>query len=338
MELTFAGGLGQAITIDEATQVGQARRSAQQLAADAGFDESDVGRVSLVVTELASNVIKHGHGGVVYLRAIPGRQAQGMEVIAVDRGPGFNLATCLPDGFSTRGTNGIGLGAVVRQAQVMDVYSDSRGSVVLARLFPRHVERDDIRFGVSQTALHGETFCGDGWAMAVKDNISSFMMVDGLGHGEAASEAADAAAKAFVGNPFAEPTELMGELHQSMTGTRGGAVALARVDTERGTLRFAGIGNISAGLASADAMRGLASHPGIVGAQYRRAQGFDFGDIIGQRLIMHSDGIQSRWRLAEYPGLFVRHPAVIAAVLHRDFNRVRDDATVMVIVLERTHV
>jgi hypothetical protein len=53
---------------------------------------------------------------------------------------------------------------------------------------------------------------------------------------------------------------------------------------------------------------------------------------------MHSDGLQSRWRMADYPGLLHRHPAVIAAVLHRDFNRNRDDATVMVVALERTHV
>jgi anti-sigma regulatory factor (Ser/Thr protein kinase) len=338
MELTLPGSVSIGIAIDETTQVGQARRNAQQLASEAGFDETDAGRVALVATELATNVIKHGGGGVIYLRGIPGRQSRGVEIIAVDRGPGFNLAACLPDGFSTRGTQGIGLGAVVRQTQVMDVYSDSRGSVVLARFYPRQHLDDDIRFGVSQTAIHGETFCGDGWALAAKDTVWSMMMVDGLGHGEAASHAAEAAIKAFISNSLAEPTTLMGELHQAMMGSRGGAVALARVDTAQGTLRFTGIGNISASLITAEGTRGLASHPGIVGSQFRRAQAFDFSDIMGQLLIMHSDGLQSRWRMAEYPGLLQRHPAVIAAVLHRDFNRNRDDATVMVIALERPHV
>jgi len=337
MELTLHGGLGHAIAIDEGTQVGQARRTAQQLAAEIGFDESDGGRVALVTTELATNVLKHGLGGAIHVHGIQGRAARGIEVIAVDRGPGFNFSACLPDGFSTGGTQGIGLGAVVRQAQVMDVFSDHRGSVVMARMYPRHDTGGDIRFGISGSALHGEFFCGDDWALSIRDTLWSAMVVDGLGHGEAASIAARTAVEGFSANALGEPATLMAELHQSMTGTRGGAVALARIDTAQGTLRFAGIGNISATLVSPVATRGLASHPGIVGAQFRRAQAFDFGDIIGQLLIMHSDGVQSRWRLADYPGLFVRHPAVIAAVLHRDFNRNRDDATVMVIALERAH-
>ena len=130
----------------------------------------------------------------------------------------------------------------------------------------------------------------------------------------------------------------MGEVHQAMLGTRGGAVAIARVDLAQGALRFAGIGNISANLIAFDATRGLASHPGIVGGQFRRTQAFDFSDIMGQLLIMHSDGLQTRWRLTDYPGLSRRHPAVIAAVLHRDFCRNRDDVTVMVIALEPVHV
>jgi hypothetical protein len=53
---------------------------------------------------------------------------------------------------------------------------------------------------------------------------------------------------------------------------------------------------------------------------------------------MYSDGLQSRWNLADYPGLVHCHPAVIAAVLHRDFCRGRDDVTVLVIALEAAHV
>ena len=45
---------------------------------------------------------------------------------------------------------------------------------------------------------------------------------------------------------------------------------------------------------------------------------------------MHSDGLTTHWRLDPYPGLATRHPAVIAAVLYRDFNRGHDDVTVLV--------
>jgi hypothetical protein len=46
-------------------------------------------------------------------------------------------------------------------------------------------------------------------------------------------------------------------------------------------------------------------------------------------LVMHSDGLQSRWSLEPYPGLRLRHPSVIAAVLYRDFRRGHDDTAVV---------
>ena len=45
---------------------------------------------------------------------------------------------------------------------------------------------------------------------------------------------------------------------------------------------------------------------------------------------MHSDGLLSRWDLQLYPTLAQRHPSLIAAVLYRDYNRNRDDVTVLV--------
>ncbi len=68
--------------------------------------------------------------------------------------------------------------------------------------------------------------------------------------------------------------------------------------------------------------------------QFRKAQPFDYAEVSGQLLILYSDGLQSRWNLADYPGLSHRHPALIAAILHRDFCRGRDDVTVFVIALE----
>jgi hypothetical protein len=46
-------------------------------------------------------------------------------------------------------------------------------------------------------------------------------------------------------------------------------------------------------------------------------------------LVMHSDGLQSRWSLDRYPGLTSHHPALTAAVLYRDFRRERDDTSVV---------
>jgi hypothetical protein len=50
---------------------------------------------------------------------------------------------------------------------------------------------------------------------------------------------------------------------------------------------------------------------------------------------MHSDGVSNRWSLDAHEGLIGRHPAVVAAVLLRDFGRGRDDATVVVVRSDR---
>lgn len=326
------------LPLEEASQIGHARRTAGQLAQQIGFDDNDTGRAALVATELASNVLKHATHGALHLRALAGRTAQGIEIVAVDRGPGFDLANCLIDGYSSRGTQGIGLGALRRQAQVFDAYADHRGAVVMARLYPRGcTEDEDYRYGVSYHALHGETVSGDAWNLCVDGQRVSALVLDGLGHGVEAAHASRAGVQAFAEQPFDAPESLLERIHERMAGTRGGAAAVASYDGQ-GTVQFAGIGNIAGSLVSTDASHGLASHPGIVGVQFRRVRAFTYPQASGKLLIMHSDGIQTRWRLGDYPGLWRRHPAVVATLLHRDYCRGRDDATVLVVALEATRV
>jgi anti-sigma regulatory factor (Ser/Thr protein kinase) len=332
MGMKLQGSTTRVLPIEDDSQVGHARRIAQGMAVQLGFDETDAGRVALVATELATNLLKHARHGALHLRSLPGQGGTGIELIAVDRGPGFDPGECLTDGFSTGGTQGTGLGALRRQAQQFDVYSDSRGSVVLAQLFARHVLPLPLRFGVSQHSLNDDPACGDVWYLAAEERRVSALVIDGIGHGEDAERAGLAGAVAFAGAPFIDASASIAEMHHAMNGTRGGAVAVALYDG--GKLRFAGIGNIGACLITAQKSRGLASHPGIVGSQYRKCQVFDYPTEEDQLLIMYSDGLQSRWNLRDYPGLVHRHPAVIAALLHRDFCRGRDDVTVMVVALE----
>ncbi|MBD9442814.1 ATP-binding protein [Pseudomonas sp. PDM04] len=333
--MNINGSMTQVLPIEDSSQIGHARRIAQQLAENNGFDATDAGRVALVATELASNILKHATHGELHLRLLPRACGAGIEILAIDRAQGFDLQACLTDGFSTRGTQGIGLGAVSRQTEVFDVYADARGAVLLTRMYPRNDKAPDRRIGVSQHSLHNDPACGDVWHLAFDGPRISALVIDGLGHGIEAERAARAGETTFAQSPFASPLLLLDDIHVAMTGTRGGALAIAQFDGEG--LRFVGIGNIGACLIAPDTSRGLASHPGIVGGQYRKAQPFDYAHVNGHLLIMYSDGLQSRWNLQDYPGLVHRHPAVIAAVLHRDFCRGRDDVTVLVIALETAH-
>jgi len=337
MDLSVDGSPTLVLAIEEASQVGHARRSAQKLAQQHGFNENDAGRVALVTTELASNVLKHAGRGELHLRLLPHPDGIGIEVLAVDRAAGFDRATCMTDGYSSGGTQGIGLGAVERQADAFDLYTDERGTVLLARFYRDGgfgKRKRDVRYGLSQHSLHNDPACGDSWYLAFRGQRLTALVLDGLGHGVEAEEAALAGRDAFAREPFAAADRLIADMHEAMSRTRGGAVGIAQFDAASDSLQFTGIGNIAASLISPEKTRGLTSHPGIVGAQYRKTQTFDYAAVNGNLLILHSDGLQSRWNLRDYPGLVHCHPAVIAAVLHRDFSRGRDDVTVLVVALE----
>ena len=323
------------VPIPDTSAVGAARRAGARLAAEAGFDETDAGRVAIAVTELATNIVRHAGRGELLLQLVGAPSAQRVELIAIDRGPGMaDPERCLRDGYSTSGTSGSGLGAVRRLADEFDLCSQpGAGTVVMARVArgSRPAARDtNFAIGSVCLPLDGEEVCGDAWRVARDESGLSVLVVDGLGHGLSAASAALEATRVFDEQPFASPVDMIQLAHRRMSGTRGGAMASAQIDVAARRIRFAGVGNIAGALVGAAGSRGLASHNGTVGAQLVRVQEFVYDWAPGATLVMHSDGLGTRWQLDRYPGAQSRHPAVIAGLLYRDFTRGRDDVTVVV--------
>jgi anti-sigma regulatory factor (Ser/Thr protein kinase) len=312
--------------IDDESKIGEARRAAQVLA-NYEIDAETAGRVAIATSELATNALRHGGGGEILIQAIGIQDSIQIEVLAVDRGPGMtDIERCMRDGYSTGGTMGTGLGAVRRLANEFDIHSiPGEGTVVMARFGSPLA----LRFGAVNIAMHGEIDCGDAWRLTTDGKHIALFVVDGLGHGTLAAEAARTGAEAFMAKPFAPPQEVMLRADAAMSRTRGGAAACALLNGS--SLAYAGIGNIGGTLVSPGKSQGLVSHAGTLGRQARRSQQFEYQREPGAMLIMHSDGLSARWNLRERPGLLSHHPAIVAAVLYRDFGRDRDDSTVVVI-------
>jgi anti-sigma regulatory factor (Ser/Thr protein kinase) len=327
------------ISLSDPSQIGEARRVAARAAQCAGLDESACGKVAIVVTEMATNAVRHARGGEVLVQVTNGASSKAVEVIAIDRGPGIaDLARCMVDGYSTAGSLGQGLGAIRRLATSLDVYSaPSRGTAIYARIEaqqPAAIPAQPQWWGLSVPAP-GETQCGDSWRLAHSPGVLSAVMADGLGQGPLAATAANATMAAFEREPFAAPENYLAAAHQAARATRGAALACVHVDLRRRTLLYAGVGNIRAGLVSLRTHheKALPSHNGTVGLQVGRIQQFQYAAESGDLLLMHSDGLSGRWKLGDYPGLSRRSPALIAAVLYRDFKRGPDDATILAVRL-----
>lgn len=328
-----------AIAITEPSQTGEARRASLALATRLGFEETERGKIGLLVTEVANNLILHGGGGVVLLRAIEQDDILGIEVLGLDRGSGMgDVEECLQDGFSTAGTPGNGLGAIRRLSDCFDIYSQpSQGTAILVRLWakssppsPPEPRPGIIEIGVVALPKLGEEVSGDAWAWAGDDYRRLFLVVDGLGHGPAAASAASAAIRVFHDHHHQSPQRIVEAAHGALRSTRGAALAIAEIDFEQQTLCFAGIGNISASISSATEHHNLMSYNGTVGHEVRKIKEFTYPWYANGLLTMHSDGISTQWKLDRYPGLSQKHPSLIAGVLYRDFHRERDDVTMVV--------
>ena len=323
------------VQISDASLAGEARRIAVRLAEEIGMEESDRGAVAIAVTEMATNIVKHAGTGSIVCEQLGTNGARGIRFLAIDKGPGIrNISSALEDGYSTAGTSGNGLGAVRRLSTSFEIYSaPNRGTCVMADFWPRKKAHADtnLQVGVVSIALRGESVSGDGWFFKTAHDTSWLMVADGLGHGVYAAEAAREAERVLAESSSDSPAAIMADVHGALKKTRGAAAAITSINRRTGTLSFAGLGNISAILATREGSRGLASHNGTVGHQMSRLQEFTFPWSEDSTLIMHSDGLGSRWNLNDYPGLLNKHPSVIAAVLYRDFSRERDDVTVLVV-------
>ncbi|MDX1952902.1 MAG: ATP-binding SpoIIE family protein phosphatase [Verrucomicrobiota bacterium] len=326
-------GVSMVLNVEENSQVGEARRLAIGMGSRLGFDETDVGRISIVATEIANNLVKHGGGGSFVIS--PHLQGgPGLDLLGIDKGPGMkDVRACLQDGFSTAGTPGTGLGSIQRLSSGFDLWSKpTNGTVVLARFCLKNgvEEKQNLRLGMVCLPMKGEVACGDNVAVHERGPVTQLLVIDGLGHGPEASKAAADGIATFQANAGKPPAEILREMHLSQRKFRGAAASIAAIDKEKQEVSFCGIGNVAGVVVKAGVAKSLISFSGTLGAEMRTVQTIVQPFPRNALLVMHSDGLQTRWDLGSYNELQMRDPAVIAALLYRDFQRGRDDVTVLV--------
>jgi hypothetical protein len=243
---------------------------------------------------------------------------------------------CAVDGYSTGGSAGMGLGAIRRLSDALDVFSSpGLGTVLRARIdrAPSLGGPDGaIELGVVGIPAPGEEICGDAWATAERGGRTFVLMVDGLGHGEHAAHAALLAVKVFRAHQSPEPAGIVESIHDALRSTRGAAVAIACLDFDGHKVHYAGVGNIGGVIRdrSTGARTSMVSQNGTVGYTVRNINTFQYPWNNDSLLLMHSDGLASHWDVDRYPGLWQMHPSLVAGILYRDYSRGRDDVTVLV--------
>jgi anti-sigma regulatory factor (Ser/Thr protein kinase) len=335
--------------VHDSTRVRDARVAAERAAALAGLDAKRTAALSLVATELATNLVKHAGGGQLLVELVPpvlpadaAVPARLVQITAIDHGPGIaDVTAALSDGFSTAHSLGAGLGTCRRVADDFALHSvPGRGTVALARIAAAGTTRPEdpatVRAGGINVPFARAEYSGDAWTWVRAGDRATLMLADGLGHGPEAAHASTAAVEELHRSAHLSPADCLGRLDTALRGTRGAAVAVAQVDTAAGLLRFAGVGNIGARLRTGNSWRSLLSRPGIIGVHRPgRLREDRMSWPADGTLILHSDGLPSRWTPPVEAAMLTADPAVVAAGVIRDAGSaarpVRDDTAVAVL-------
>ncbi|WPP49775.1 ATP-binding SpoIIE family protein phosphatase [Catalinimonas niigatensis] len=303
-----------------------------------GFSSEKIGKIQIVVAELLTNLLKFGERSRELLwKSVWQKGAPGIEIMTLDKGPGIgSISQALEDGFSTSGTAGEGLGAIRRQSDFFEIYSQAgQGTVVLSRFFASEALhlKAPFHFAALSIAKPNENLCGDGYIIEYEPEHQLFnaLILDGLGHGAGAYEASQAAIAAYTSLPKDSPELVLREIHQQIKKTRGAVAMALKYNFKEESLTYCGVGNISGKTTNYRTAKHLSSFNGIVGhVMSSRIHDQEIPWERGSLLFIHSDGLISRWDLAKYTQIQKYDPAILAACLYRDYKRGNDDTMIVI--------
>jgi negative regulator of sigma-B (phosphoserine phosphatase) len=202
------------------------------------------------------------------------------------------------------------------------------GALEAVEGWPAALER-----GVAGAAIKGEARSGDLAVFAHHPLGGLVAVIDGLGHGDEAADAAAIGAEAIRANVTADPTVLLRRCHEALRKSRGAVMTLAWFDLERRTLAWAGVGNVEARLVRGAAVYGDRHDSalvlgGVVGFNLPPVRPSTMDLLPGDAVAFATDGIEADYSSSLTPGI----PAQMLA--ERIFNRHgkgTDDALAVVV-------
>ena len=323
------------LEVSDLSFVATARRQVGAFARAHGMSEKIQDRLDLVCSELCTNLIKHTpKGGQILVQGLIAPSGRGMEMFAIDSGHGMNVDTCMADGFSTSGTLGTGLGAVKRMSDEFEIHAlPGKGTTVQTRFWENAVpENGKFCYGGVSVPKPGESLSGDKWAIVAQQDSVYCLLVDGLGHGIEASEAAQLAVRRFKENLNDSPrtSDIMRILHKSLRGSRGAVGAVAKIQPAKHCIDYCGLGNIAGIVQYPTERKHLVSMNGTVGYEASKFMEFKLTWNSDSILVMHSDGFSSK-TFDSLPDVGDRGAPLIAGWLYQHHAKAIDDATVLVL-------
>ena len=328
------------VRIARTGDVSAARRAVKRMAKAMGFGEVAREEIALVVSELGSNLIQHAGGGKLTLRPIRDRARDGLQIESLDRGPGIeDVERAIADGYSTTDSLGYGLGTVNRLTDEFEITSrggpDQGTHVVCTRWLrgassPR-AGRCPLDFGAASRAHPGMRLNGDAFVIKRWDERALVAVIDGLGHGQYAHRASQKAREYVERHVDQDLTRMFRGVGRACRATRGTVMAVARFDWDAGELTFGTVGDVAARVFQSREPIHFRIRRGILGGRAPNPVVTHHAWDPANVLVLHSDGLTSRWRWTDFSDLAQATATVAARKLLRALAKENDDATVVVV-------
>lgn len=189
-----------------------------------------------------------------------------------------------------------------------------------------------LLIAIAERPFPGEQVSGDACCITWYDQCCRIAVIDGLGHGPAAAQAAQAAVRRLNEQPTLNPAAALEACHAALVGTRGAAISIVRLDLANRQLTFAGIGNVDGRSGAGASTMRLSPYRGIVGSTRHQIRSFDYPLAADWWLLLHTDGVSNRLELPHLTGADAAMLQSHADHLLARWSRSTDDATVLLVV------
>jgi anti-sigma regulatory factor (Ser/Thr protein kinase) len=328
----WLAGLDAVPTIDEASAA-LARELVRARGGEAGLPREEVERLAIAASELVTNQLRHARRGKVAVRAIERSGVRGVEIVAADLGSGIaDVQAALAGTGPSARSLGSGVASARRMVHELDVdVRLGQGTALWARAFAEApLRRREV--GVVGRPIAEERVSGD-HAVVLRDGATLLCaVIDGIGHGPLAWEAAERAGATVRAHRHASLTAILEACDAALVGTRGAVMSVARIDEATGTLEHAGVGNVTARIEGRRRTKLLGSASWTLGRRGSKLRTVMETVRLDddEALVLFTDGLVSRASLEE-SDMLREHPAAIAQHLVERFARTTDDALALVV-------
>lgn len=327
------------INITAQGDIYRAKSITKEFATTIGFAPHQIEELMITISELASNILRHAGQGKLIISTIDATP-QGIQLESIDQGPGIgDVEQAIADGFSTAGSLGYGLGAINRLMDTLDIQSlaapDTGLYVQCTKRVPALASTPlpcPFSIGISTRPYLGLEVNGDAYLSIWSENSLLIGVIDGLGHGPFAYQAAQKIKQYVISHSKLSLDLIFKGAGRVSREGRGGVMALCRLTREQQTttLNYASVGNIEGRIIGREnqnlpVVRGILGKSTMVPKVHTQSLRGD------DSLALFSDGLSSRWSQDVYQGFSDGSAKEISQNLLAQLGKDNDDATIVVV-------